>query len=104
MIKEAEKSLIKLTFSKEVKNDYDLEKKREQLLRIVKNCRDFQLDHCLDCIEDMIKLVGKDTPISKEVLQHAFTTTKQTREITTLNWNKNQKSFEAFRTETSLIN
>ena len=51
----------------------------------------------------MIELVEKDTPISREILEHALFQTVQSRQITELNWNKQNMGLEAIKRSSTLV-
>lgn len=76
---------------------------RELLLKIALKCPDFNINHCLDNIENLVELVYKDTPISREILDHALYKTNCSKKITELNWNKSSQTLVAFKFDSTFI-
>ena len=70
---------------------------------MAKRCPEFKIGHIVESITDLIKLVKKDTPISKEILQHCFYETVQTRKVKEINWNKNNRKTNALRFESTFV-
>lgn len=97
------KSIFKWSYQNESTKD-NMQRKRELLLRIALKCNEFQIDHIIDCTEDLIELVEKDTPISREIIEHCLFETAQSRQIKELNWNQDQVSIAAFQMDTTFIN
>ena len=73
------------------------------LLKIALKCPQFKIDHIIDNIEDIIELVGKDTPISKQILEHCLHETIHSRKIKELNWNKPKIKVDAFKHDTTFV-
>ena len=70
---------------------------------IAKKCPEFKINHIVDCIEDLILLVKKDTPISKEILQHCFYETYHTRKIIEIDWNDEHGQLTAIKSDTTIV-
>ena len=73
------------------------------LLQMAKTCPEFKIGHIVESIADLIKLVKKDTPISKDILQHCFYETFHTRKVKEINWNKNNTTTNALKFESTFV-
>ena len=66
--------------------------------------REFNLDMCFQNCDDIIKLVKADSPIVREVIEGGFITTKQTKEISSLQWRDDKlNTMVTFRSMTTLL-
>ena len=73
------------------------------LLQMAKICPEFKIGHIVESTADLIKLVKKDTPISKDILQHCFYETVHTRKCKEINWNKNNTTTNALKFESTFV-
>ena len=73
---------------------------------MVSMSEEFTLDLIIHNVNELIELVKTDSPIAREVVENAFITTKQSREIQSLNW-KSERKWEymrTFRSPTTILN
>ena len=68
------------------------------------NCSpDFSLDHCIDSLPDLIELIKRDTPTSRETFQRAFMSSHFSQLIKQIVWPDTREALLAFKSNTSLI-